>query len=742
MPASHLPVEEPSASADGPAADPAPPSARDIATSRTTHQTSCNLCEAICGIEVTVEGDRVVAIRGDQRDPLSRGHVCPKSVAMADIYHDPDRLRQPMRRRGTDWEPIQWDEAIELAGKALATISRAHGAKAVAAYFGNPTVHSLGGMTHGLTFAHMLGTPNVFSATSMDQLPHHVASWLLYGHAALLPKPDLDRTQHLLVFGANPVASNGSLMTAPGIRRRFEALRARGGRLIVVDPRRTETAQVADEHVFVRPGTDAAVLLAMVNVVLAERPHQLPDYMIGLDAVRSAIAHVTPEVASRYSRVPAQTIRRLALEFADAETAVCYGRIGVSTQRFGTLSHWAIALLNMVTANFDTPGGAMFTEPAIDLLGQMNPGHLGARRTRVRGLPSFGDEFPVSALAEEILTPGPGRVRGLITTGGNPVLSSPDGAGMDKALSSLDFMVAVDLYLNETTRHADLILPTTTALERDHYDLVFRSFAVRNTAKFSPPVFDKNADARHDWEIFRDLGAAYRRHLAGARRWPARISVRRAILAAQLKLTPRRLVDLGLRTGRYKLSVKKLLAQPEGVDLGPMKPVLPRGLRTRGKRINLLPDEIADDLARLRHDVEAEPDGALRLIGRRHVRTNNSWGHNSGRLVAGEPRHHLLMHPADAQRCGVANGPATLRSQVGEIRVDVQQTTDIMEGTVSLPHGYGHDRAGTALSVAENVTGASINDVTDPSKLDELSGNAAFCGVVVTVTAVGEVAPE
>lgn len=698
------------------------------------HQIACNLCEAICGVKVTTEGGRVVDIRGDETDPLSRGHVCPKSVAMADIYNDPDRLRRPVRRRGDQWEEIEWEEAIDLVARRLVGTRKIYGPDAVAAYFGNPIVHSLGNMTHGIPFTELLHTRNQYSASSVDQLPHHVASYLMYGHMLLLPKPDLERTKYFLIFGANPIASNGSMMTAPGMRRRLREIQQRGGKVVVVDPRRTETAEVADEHVFIRPGGDAAVLLAMVNVVLAERPRALPDYVVGLDALRKAISAFTPEVASRYSGVPAETIKRLALGFADAEAAVCYGRMGASTQPFGSLCHWGIQLLNIVTNNLDREGGAMFDEPAVEIIPLFDPGSLGARRTRVRGLPSFQAEFPAAALCEEITTPGEGQIRSMIVVCGNPVMSFPGGAALSKALSGLDFMVAVDFYINETTRHADVILPPVSVLERDMYDLIFRAFAVRNTAKYSEAVFPKPPGTRHDWEIFRDLGRAYRRHLAGSLFGAIRqFSLKDALVAFKLRLAPRQLVDLALRTGPYKLSVRKLRARPEGIDLGAMRRVLPGRLATKNKKIDLLPRVFADDLERLRKHAASAPEGSLRLIGRRELRNNNSWMQNYGRLVAGNPRHHLLMHPDDAARCGVANGPARLRSRAGEIQVEVLQTTAMMPGTVSLPHGYGHNQSGTRLSIASKVVGSSVNNVTDPQALDPVSGNAAFSGLPVTV---------
>ncbi|WP_433663262.1 molybdopterin-dependent oxidoreductase [Nocardia sp. CA-128927] len=583
----------------------------------------------------------------------------------------------------------------------------------------------------------MLRTRNHFVATSVDQLPHHVVSWLLYGHQMILPAPDLERTRYLLVFGANPVASNGSMMTAPGMSRRLREIQERGGRVVVLDPRRTETAAVADEHVFVRPGTDAAVLLAMLNVVLADGVGGLPDYVVEFAEMRTAIAGFTPEVAARVSGVAAATIVRLAREFAAADGAACYGRIGVSTQQYGTLCHWVIQLLNIVTGNLGRAGGTLVTDPASDVTRILGRGGFGSRRSRVRGARPFGGELPVAVLAEEITTPGDGQVRGLVTISGNPVLSTPGGSGLAAGLAQLDFMVAIDFYLNETTRLADIILPPTPALERDHYDLVFRALAVHNTAKYSPAVLPKPAGARHDWELFRDLGLAYQRKLAGSRSGLLKqlLNAKNAEAQVRLRLSPRRLVDLLLRSGPARLSVAALLASPSGVDLGPLRTGFANRVRTKDRKIHLLPDIIATDLERLAADLardEHDPELPLRLIGRRHVRSNNSWGHNSGRLVAGDPRHHLLMHPNDAARYGLSNGAALLRSTVGAIRVDVEQTIDIMEGTVSLPHGFGHGRPETRLGVANRVAGSSINDITDPDRLD-VSGNAAFCGLPVAV---------
>ncbi|WP_436698395.1 molybdopterin-dependent oxidoreductase [Nocardioides sp. BYT-33-1] len=698
----------------------------------------CNLCEATCGLLLTIERtdsvERVTGVRGNPDDPLSRGHVCPKGVAIGDIHADPDRLRRPVRRVGDGdaarWEEIGWDEALDLVADGLAAAVNEHGEDALAIYLGNPNVHSLGAMTHGVALAQSFRTRNKFSATSVDQLPHQLIGHLLYGHQLLLPVPDIDRTSYFLVFGANPMASNGSLMTVPDFPARLRELRGRGGRMVVLDPRRTETAKAADEHHFVRPGTDAWVLLALLHVLFAEGLTRPPSYVDGLARVEELVAPFTPELAEQASGVPADEVRRIAREFAAADGAAAYGRIGVSTQEFGTVCQWAIQLANLVTGNLDREGGVLLTTPAIDAVGRglIGRGHHDRYRSRVREVPEFGGELPVSVLREEIETPGDGQVRALLTVAGNPVLSTPDGAALDRAIRGLDFYAAIDLYINETTRHADVILPPTTLLERDHYDLVFHLLAVRNTARFTPAVFAKGRDQRHDWEIFRDL---YLRVTRRRRRKPP--LKRRIVAEARMRMSPTFLIGMLLRSGRSQTTLTELRRHPEGVDLGPLRAgQLPGRLRTRGQRIDTVPALVAEDVARLRE--RALPrDGELLLIGRRHQRDCNSWMHNTDRLTRGRARHQLLMHPVDLDARGLRDGATvTVRSRVGEVQVEVSATEDVMPGVVSLPHGYGHGRDGTRLGVAAGVAGVSINDLTDPERLD-VSGNAALSGVPVTV---------
>jgi anaerobic selenocysteine-containing dehydrogenase len=697
----------------------------------TVRRTSCNLCEAICGVLVMVEEGRVTDVRGDESDPLSRGHICPKAVALRDLQDDPDRLTRPVRRTADGWQELSWPEAYELVASRLAGIQVAHGNDAVGVYLGNPNVHSLGAMTHVPSLIRLLRTRNRFSATSVDQLPHMLACHLLYGHQLMVPVADIDRTSYLLMLGANPLASNGSMMTAPGFGRRLREVRARGGRTVLIDPRRTETAAVVDEHHFVRPGTDAAFLLALIHQVIADGSARPASYVDGLDALESAVADWTPERAAPATGIDAEVIRRIAREFAAADRAACYGRVGVSTQEFGAVCQWAVQVLNIITANLDRPGGTMIPRPAVDTLRGVGRGHLGLWRSRVRGLPEFGGELPASTMAEEILTPGPGQIRAMVTIAGNPVLSTPDGRRLDEALDTLDFMVSVDPYINETTRHADVILPPTPPLEREHYDLAFHQLAVRNTARWNEAVLPRPDGSRHDWEIFRGLGLAY------SRRTPIRLR-RKLVALAALRLNPRRIVDLGLRMGPYRLSVRKLRKSPGGIDLGPLQPCLPGALRQPTKRIDLVPKLLLDDLGRAREALldRGGPGDGLLLIGRRHLRSNNSWMHNSARLVKGRPRHQLLMNPHDLEARSLTDGQLVrVTSAAGSVDVEVAATLDMMPGVVSLPHGFGHGRPGVRLSVAGQVAGASVNDITDPGLTDVIAGTAALNGVPVTVTA-------
>jgi anaerobic selenocysteine-containing dehydrogenase len=688
----------------------------------------------MCGLVIQTEGDTVVDIRGDRDDPLSRGHVCPKAVALKDIHEDPDRLRKPVKRIRTaagayQHVEIDWPEALDLAAGALAATIERHGVDAVGAYFGNPSVHNYGMLTHQRNLFRHIRTRNRFSATSVDQLPHHLVSLWCFGHMLLHPIPDVDRTHYFLMLGANPLASNGSIWTVPDVRRRLKDLKARGGKLVVVDPRRTETAELATEHVFIRPGTDAAFLLAMIHVLFRDdlvSPGPLAAFTDGLEEIGVAVVELTPEWAAPLTGIPAASIERIAHDLANAEAGICYGRMGVSTQAFGALCQWAIQVINVATGHLDKPGGSLFTRPAMDQVVNTGPGGFGRFASRARGLPEFNYELPAATMADEIRTPGEGQIRLMFTGAGNPVLSTPNGRALDEALEELDFMISVDPALNETTRHADVILPPSSPLEHDHYDIAFHNLAIRNTARYNPAVFDKPEEAMHDWEIFSALGER---------------------LAALLNLEPvpshppDRLVDAALRGGPYgddtewQLSIDKLKAHPSGIDLGPLEPSCPERLQTPGQRIQLAIPEVLEDIQRFTRETSTL-DEHYRLIGRRHVRDNNSWMHNHHRLMKGKPRCQLLMNPDDVEKEGWKPGMwVTIKSRVGSIEAELAASDEMMPGVVSLPHGYGHGQAGTRGQIASRHAGISCNDITDEQYVDQLSGNAAVNGVSVRLSA-------
>jgi anaerobic selenocysteine-containing dehydrogenase len=695
---------------------------------------TCPLCEAACGILVEVEGEAIRSIRGDPDDPFSGGYICPKAAAVADIHNDPDRLQGPLIREGTKWHEASWEDALDRAAVGLARVRREHGRDGLAIYYGNPVAHNLGLMTHGLMFARALRSRNVYSASSADQLPQMLVALRMFGHQAIIPVPDLERTDFLLILGANPLVSNGSLMTAPDMRRRLRAIRDRGGRVVVVDPRRTETAGAADQHVPIRPGTDAHLLAAMLHEIFEKgwvRCGHLDSRIVNLEALAAFVGELSPERVAGRTGISAETTRRLAADFARTDRAACYGRIGLCTQRDGTLAVWLAQALNLVTRHVDNAGGMMLTTPAVDVVSTLS--RLGLRgsydrwRSRVRNLPEFGGELPVATLADEIETPGPGRIRGLITIAGNPVLSTPNGRRLDRALASLEHMVAVDPYLNETTRHAHVILPPTPPLSQGHYDLALLAFAVRNVAKYSEPVVARRASERDDWEILSELSG----------RIFAPPVLRAAVVRALRVLRPERILDLLLRIGPYRLSLARLRQRPHGVDLGPLEPGrVIRSTATPGKKIDIAPaDFVREARDRLLDDASGAASGDLLLVGRRQLRSNNSWLHNSHRLVKGRPQCTLLIHQDDAALRDLASGDlACVESSAGRLTAAVEVTDAIMPGVVSLPHGWGHDRDGTRLTVAHQFPGVSVNDVTSEFDVDTLSGTAAFNGLAVSVS--------
>lgn len=728
-------------------------------TSPQQHFRTCHICEAMCGVVITHQDGQILSIKGDPDDPLSRGHVCPKVMGLQDIHEDPDRLRRPVKRVGRDWQEISWEEAFATIEENVKRIRREHGPAALGVYVGNPTIHSPG-MLLIPPFIHALGAHQRFSATSVDQLPSMLAGLQMFGHQLLMPVPDLDRTDFFLILGGNPAASNGSLMTAGDPMGRIKAIRERGGRVVLIDPRRTETADKVDEHLFIRPGTDFFFLAAFAQVLFAEnhvRLRHLGEHVTGLDDLRQAVAPFTPEAVAGITGIAAEKIRELARAFAAAQRGACYGRIGACVQEFGGLTTWLLTAINVLTGNLDREGGMMFSNPPFNLVELGPRGEYAKHRSRVRGLPSFGGELPAAALAEEILTPGQGQIRLLATHAGNPVLSTPNGRQLEQALEQLDFMFSIDIYINETTRHAHIILPPVSPLERSHMDIALAAVSVRNFAKWSPAMLEPPADSRQDWQILLELsnrlGESGR--LGRYVRQGVQATVERLGLDAGLDLmlrfgpygTHAKLVQKKssatervmsvLRPDRNGLSLSRLAEHPHGIDLGPLRPVLPQALCTADKKIHLAPDIYLQDVERAHQKLKDGAGEGMRLIGRRHVRSNNSWLHNSQRLVKGKPRCTALLHPDDAARLGVADGGSVrISSRVGSIEVPVEITDRIMPGVVSVPHGWGHGREGVRLDVAKKVAGVSLNDVTDERLVDVLTGMPVFNGLPVTVTAV------
>lgn len=728
----------------------------------------CPVCEACCGLELRVADGKVLSIRGHDADVFSAGYICPKGVALKDLHEDPDRLRTPLIRRDGRFEPASWEEAFAEIERRLVPVVERHGRDAVALMLGNPIVHKMGLLLYVPRLARALGTKNVFTASTLDQMPKQLACGLMFGHWLSIPVPDIDRCDYLLMLGANPIVSNGSMWTVPDFRGRAKAMRARGGRLVVIDPRRTETAAAADAHHFIRPGGDVFLLAAMAQVLFAEglvRLGRLEPHVAGLEPLRGALAPFTPEAAGPACGIDAQTIRSLARELAAARRGCVYGRLGTCTQPYGTLVSWLIDVLNVLTGHLDEPGGAMFPKApafAANTFGAAGSGRgivVGRHRSRVSGAPEVFNEFPIGTLAEEIETPGEGQVRALIAVASNAVLSSPNGPRLSAALDRLDFMVALDIYLNETTRHADVILPGRSPLEDGHYDVSFPQLSVRNHARYSPAVFEGDPNHPPEWEVLLRLSAILLGR--GASADPAALDdelveaeVRRlagdrtaAVMSAVSRWKgPQRQLDLALRSGPYGdrfganpdgLTLAKVAAAPGGIDLGPLAPRIPEVLRTPSGRIELAPQMLLDDLPRAAAALASPPPvDALRIVGRREVRSNNSWMHNLPLLAKGPRRGTLLMHPDDARRRGLADGAlATIRASGREVRATVEYSDTLMPGIVSLPHGWGHDLPGARLTVAAERPGANLNALMDETARDPLSGNAVLSGVPVEVVA-------
>ncbi len=685
------------------------------------HARTCHICEANCGVLMTVEDGVVTKVTGNPDHVLSEGYICPKATAIPDIQNDPDRLRSPIKKVGDEWEDISWDQALsEIAAKHQEIVA---GPKIAAMFLGNPNAHNYSSSfsMRGLTKA--WGVKGIYSASTLDQLPHMICQKWVYGHNALYPVPDIDRTMYMLCVGGNPLASNGSLWTVPNVKKRIQRLQERGGKFVVIDPRRTETAKVADGHHFIRPGTDTALFLGLL-LALDEaglvNPGRLMPMLKGWDEAWTQIHQFNLDELSDYCGIAIDDIRAIAAELGSGQPAIVYGRMGVSVTRYGTLNHYLIQLLNISTGNVDREGGVMFPDPIIDPVERSGTGSYGRYHQRLSGRPEVLGELPAADLAPEITTEGEGQIGALLTLASNPVISAPGGRQLDEALEQLDLMVSIDMYITETTRHADYILPPCGPLEKDHYPLFFTPLAIRNYAAYSPALFEMPEGTKSDWEIMADLEGAIR--VAKGENEPPQ------------KIEPRMVLDQILQSSPHNISLAEIKAEPNGYDMGPLKPRLPARLKTEDSLIHCAPDMPLKDLAAFKADFTVPAKDAYSLIGRRHIRSNNSWLHNSNRLLKGPNRCTVMIHPDDAAELGLSDGDmAEVFNHIGKIELPAEITEDIMPSVVSIPHGYGHGRKGVKLSVAAEKPGVSMNDLTDPSIVDDLSGNAVLNAVPVQI---------
>jgi anaerobic selenocysteine-containing dehydrogenase len=739
------------------------------------HLRSCAFCEAACGIEVTADHERrqITGVRGDKLDPFSKGYICAKAYALTALHADPDRLRKPVRRKGKDYEEIAWDTALDEAAERILAVQKRHGRNAMAYYFGNPTGHKGELLIYGGMLMQAVGSPQVYSPGTLDQIPKYVSATLMFGGALVQPIADIDRTDYLVIIGSNPAVSQGSMMVAPGISKRIKAVRARGGKVVVIDPRRTETAELADDYIGIRPGTDALMLFAMVDVLFKDQLVKLgrtEGLVKNLETLRRVAAQFPAERVAAPTGVPAEVIVRLARDMARAPSAAMHGRTGTCTQRFGSIASWLIDALNILTGNMDRPGGVMFTGGGVPtpilfnetFAGDVPP--MGRWTSRVRKLPETVGMLPTAALADEILTPGEGQVRGLITQAGNIILSNPNGTRLAQAFDSLEFMLSLDIYVNETTRHADIIIPGPSYAEHSDFAAVTAYEMIRKYVKWAPAIFEPESGALCDWQIMAGLAARLRgitveaaeeefvdgllkAALAQGRPECAQVSV--ADARAAIGNTPGgdRIFDLMIRSGPYGdafgvvpdgLNLARVAEHVHGLDLGPLTEMLPGVLRTPDRLIDLAPPLLVKDVERLEQSLSPRaPDDGLVMIGRRQTRSKNAWMHNLHLLVKGRDRCTLLMHPRDAERRGLRTGDrAQVRTHIASIEAPVEISDEMMVGVVSLPHGWGHDLGGSQQRVAREHPGVNVNAIIDELDLDEPSASTILNGVQVDVLAL------
>lgn len=716
--------------------------------------TFCRICEPLCGMVATVEDGRLTTLRPDREHPLSSGFACPKGIAFTEVVNDPDRVTKPLRRGPDGFEEVGWDEALTDIATRLSAVLREHGSGAVGWYMGNPAAFSYSHLVGVIAFIKGIGRhSHYFTASSQDTSSRLLASQFLYGSPLSVPIPDLNRTDLLVMMGANPLVSHGSFLTAPRIKDRLRDITGRGGRVVVIDPRRTETAAEYD-WLGIVPDTDAYLLLSLLQVLFAENIADRPSIESqahGLDWLRAQAARFTPEVTAATTGIRPDDVRALARTLAETPRAAVYGRFGTCVGRNGTLTTYLIDAVNLVAGNLDTAGGSVFNPLRIPgqrwamlLMGAMLRRAYRRKRTRIGGFGSVIGAEPAALMAKEIAVPGPRQIRALFVSAGNPVLSVPNGDELEAATEKLDLMVGLDFYLTETAAHCDYLLPVTTMYERDDFALTFQQFQATPFRQATEAVVAPPGEARSEWAIIDDL-----MHRMSARTPVFAVLglIRRLLRSIGRQLDPRPIADLIIRISeggdrfglrRTGLTFRRLTGDhPHGVVLGPhiRTRVLREVLAYADRRVHLRHDEIATEIATLseHEDSDRYP---LRLIGMREPRSENSWMHNSPLLRRGNNREHrALMHSDDAAELGIADRDVVqVTSMTGQIELPVELTADIVRGAVAIPHGYGHKGTGR-WQVANRAGGANVNLLmsSEPEHIEALAGMSQLTGVPISV---------
>ncbi|PAL22039.1 molybdopterin-dependent oxidoreductase [Sphingopyxis sp. GW247-27LB] len=696
------------------------------------HVTFCRICTAVCGLVATVEDGKVVRARPDPDNPSSQGHACVKGISYHAVTHDPDRVTRPMKRVAPGrFEPVGWDEALNDIARRLSAIIAEHGPDAVASYQGNPPAYATDGMTGFRMFLKALGTTKIYGAGSQDTNARFTANWVLYGSPLTIDVPDVNNADFMIIFGANPLVSNGSLIFTPRVRHQLDAVAARGG-VVVVDPRCSETA-ARYEHVAIEPNSDCWLMLAMLRTLAEEGLADeafLAARCAGWPELRAALTGIEFAEAARRTGIGVDAIKALARRLVASPRSVCYGRVGICRGPYATLANFLLSALNMVGGTFGHEGGSTFATPVLAGSDRATTGGYDEVRSRIGNFPSVTQFLPSAVMPDDILEPGPGQVRALLSLGGNVLLAAPGGERLRRGLEQLELSVSFDLYINEAGSYADYVLPGLTFYERADLPMVPFMSMVQPFLQYTEPVIAPVGEARSEFDTF--CAILGRMGL----RMPAASPEEAAAQAAGGQMRPLEVLDGAIRqgpAGAAGWSIDRLRDHPHGAMLDiPIPWGNPDKIAHADGRIHLWDDLIAGELDRL---LATPPAKGLKLLSRRDIRSHNGWLHNVDRLVRSQ-KPTLHIHPDDAAAHDLADGDrAILSNRFGEIEVEVEVNADHLRGTVSYPHCFGHGSGGWQR--ANRAGGANINILLGhgPDVVEAVSGTTLMDGISVELRA-------